>query len=220
MAPTATKLFQFLLDRYHAASGLFFDAASGPRRRFGSFATQTYLPLACYAYGELMSDDRAIKIANAYTRKLIERQGPQGQWPWFFDAVSGRVLDYYEVYSVHQYGMAPAFLERAEQHGVFEARNAIIRGFNWVLGNNQLGETHARARIAPQHSVQASRPDPAGDDCRAAQAAHSHQPQFALAFSRPPQHHPQKKALHGEARTAKVGSVTRVPAASRSLLEM
>ena len=138
---TATALFQFLLDRYHAASGLFFDAAHGPRRRFGSFATQTYLTLACYAYGELMSDDRAIKIANACTRKLIERQGPQGEWPWFFDAESGRVLDFYEVYSVHQYGMAPAFLECAERHGVFEARNAIIRGFNWVLGNNQLSKS-------------------------------------------------------------------------------
>lgn len=138
-APTATKLFKFLLDRYLAPSGLFFDAASGPRRRFGSFATQTYLLLACYAYGELMNDERAIRIANAGTGKLIERQGPQGEWPWFFDAVSGRVLDFYEVYSVHQYGMAPAFLERAERHGVFEARNAIVRGFNWVLGNNQLG---------------------------------------------------------------------------------
>jgi hypothetical protein len=136
--PTATQLFKFLVDRYLAPSGLFFDAASGPRRRFGSFATQTYLLLACYAYGELVNDDRAIQIANAGAFKLIEHQGPQGEWPWFFDAMSGRVLDFYEVYSVHQYGMAPAFLERAERHGVFEARNAIIRGFNWVLGNNQL----------------------------------------------------------------------------------
>lgn len=148
-APIATKLFRFLLERYHAASGLFFDAAVGPRRRFGSFATQTYLVLACYAYGELMSDDRAIKIANACTRKLIERQGPQGEWPWFFDAATGRVLDFYEVYSVHQYGMAPAFLERAEQHGVLEARNAIVRGFNWVLGNNQL----AKPMLVPELSL-------------------------------------------------------------------
>ncbi|HMH02338.1 MAG TPA: hypothetical protein VK555_13040, partial [Terriglobales bacterium] len=72
------------------------------------------------------------------TRKLIEWQGPNGEWPWFFDAASGRVLDFYEVYSVHQYGMAPAFLELAEQHGVLEARSAIIKGFNWVLGQNQL----------------------------------------------------------------------------------
>jgi hypothetical protein len=137
--PVATKLFQLLTDGYHAASGLFFDAPYGPRRRFASFATQTYLTLACYAYGELMSDDRAIKIANACTRKVIERQGPHGEWPWFFDAATGRVLDFYEVYSVHQYGMAPAFLERADRHGVLEARNALVRGFNWVLGNNQLG---------------------------------------------------------------------------------
>ena len=136
----ASQLFQFLLTRYHAPSGLFFDAAFGLRRRYASFATQTYLLLACYAYGELMGDDRAIQIANACTRKLIERQGPNGEWPWFFDAASGRVLDFYEVYSVHQYGMAPAFLGHAEQHGVFEARSAIIRGFNWVLGQNQLGK--------------------------------------------------------------------------------
>jgi hypothetical protein len=142
----ATQLFKFLLDRYHAPSELFFDAASGPRRRFGSFATQTYLLLACYAYGELMNDDRAIRIANAGARKLIKHQGPQGEWPWFFDAVSGRVLDFYEVYSVHQYGMAPAFLERAERHGVMEARNAIVQGFNWVLGNNQLG----RSMLVPE----------------------------------------------------------------------
>jgi hypothetical protein len=139
-APTATELFRFLVERYHAPSGLFFDAASGPRRRFGSFATQTYLILACYAYGELMNDERAIRMANAGARKLIDRQGPQGEWPWFFDAMTGRVLDFYEVYSVHQYGMAPAFLERAERHGVAEARHAIIKGFHWVLGSNQLGK--------------------------------------------------------------------------------
>lgn len=134
----ATALFAFLVGRYHSPSGLFFDAAFGPRRRFASFATQTYLTLACYAYGELVNDVRAIDIANTCTRKLIALQGPNGEWPWFFDAATGLVIDFYEVYSVHQCGMAPAFLERAEQHGVSEARSAIIRGFNWILGKNQL----------------------------------------------------------------------------------
>ena len=137
-SPLAAELFAFLVDRYHSPSGLFFDAAFGLRRRFASFATQTYLTLACYAYGELANDSRAIEIANACTRKLIALQGPNGEWPWFFDAASGLVVDFYEVYSVHQCGMAPAFLERAEQHGVSEARSAIIKGFNWVLGQNQL----------------------------------------------------------------------------------
>jgi hypothetical protein len=134
----AAELFAFLVDRYHSPSGLFFDAAFGLRRRFGSFATQTYLTLACYAYGELMNDMRAIEIANTCARKLIAQQGPYGEWPWFFDAASGSVVDFYEVYSVHQCGMAPAFLERAERHGVSEARSAIVKGFNWVLGQNQL----------------------------------------------------------------------------------
>ncbi|QIO98917.1 hypothetical protein [Bradyrhizobium symbiodeficiens] len=139
--PKAAELVQFLLDRYYSPSGLFFDAAQGPRRRFASFATQTYLLLACYTYGELTNDSRLIEIANATTRKLIGLQGPAGEWPWFFDATSGRVLDFYEVYSVHQYGMAPAFLEMAEQHGVQEARDAICKGFRWVLGQNQLSKS-------------------------------------------------------------------------------
>ena len=139
-SPIAAELFAFLLDHYHSPSGLFFNAAFGPQRRFASFAAQTYLTLACYAYGELVSDIRAIELANTCTRELIARQGPNGEWPWFYDATSGLVVDFYEVYSVHQYGMAPAFLERAEQHGVSEARSSIIKGFNWVLGRNQLGK--------------------------------------------------------------------------------
>jgi hypothetical protein len=138
-SPLAAELFAFLVDRYHSPSGLFYDAAFGLRRRFASFATQTYLILACYAYGELVNDLRAIEIANRCTRKLIEKQGPNGEWPWFFDAARGLVVDFYEVYSVHQCGMAPAFLEHAERHGVSKARSAIIKGFNWILGQNQLG---------------------------------------------------------------------------------
>jgi hypothetical protein len=131
-------LFAFLCERYYAPSGLFFDQPYGFRRRFASFATQTYLTLACYLYGEFTGRPDAIAMADGSTRKLIALQGPQGEWPWFFDALRGTVLDYYEVYSVHQYGMAPAFLEHAEQHGVKEARGALIKGFEWVLGENQL----------------------------------------------------------------------------------
>jgi len=134
----ANALFEFLAEKFHSQSGLFFDTPSGLRRRFASFASQTYLTLACYQYGEFYGDLGAIRMAVECTRKLIRLQGPQGEWPWFFDAEQGRVLDFYEVYSVHQYGMAPAFLECAERHDVREARDALIKGFNWVLGRNQL----------------------------------------------------------------------------------
>lgn len=134
----ARPMFEFLTKQYHCQSGLFFDAPSGFRRRFSSFATQIYLAMACYHYGELAGDAAAIDMANACARRLIALQGPQGEWPWFFDTERGAVVDFYEVYSVHQYGMAPALLECAERHGVHEARAALIKGFNWVLGDNQL----------------------------------------------------------------------------------
>jgi len=137
----AGPLYRFLKERFQGESGLFFDAPSGFRRRFASFATQTYLSIACYQYGEFTGDASALVMADTCVRNLIALQGPQGEWPWFFDAMSGRVLDFYEVYSVHQYGMAPALLEWAERFGRRGARDALVKGFNWVLGHNQLGRT-------------------------------------------------------------------------------
>src|SRR5262249_39582519 len=111
-------LFRYLEERFHAESGLFFDAPSGLRRRFASFATQIYLSIACYQYGDFAGASSAIAMANNCVRKLIALQGPRGEWPWFFDAATGRVLDFYEIYSVHQYGMAPALLEWAERFDI------------------------------------------------------------------------------------------------------
>lgn len=145
----ADRVFSRIESDYAWPSGLFGDAPSGLRRRFASFASQVYLTLACYSYGELSGNPRAIELANKCSRKLIALQGPQGEWPWFFDAQAGRVVDFYEVYSVHQYGMAPAFLEFSQRHGVGEARTALIKGFKWVLGANQL----AKPMLAPALSL-------------------------------------------------------------------
>jgi hypothetical protein len=134
----AAPLFEYVESRFLGASGLFMDTSTGFRRRFASFATQVYLSMACYHYGDYAGDERAIDMASGCVRRLIALQGPRGEWPWFYDAVSGRVLDPYEVYSVHQYGMAPALLEWAERYDVAGARGALIYGFEWVFGHNQL----------------------------------------------------------------------------------
>jgi hypothetical protein len=134
----ATELFDFLVEKYHCDSGLFFNATSGLRRPFATFASQTYLTLACYVYGEYAANARAVDLANKCTETLIALQGPNGEWPWFFHVPSGSVSDFYEIYSVHQYGMAPAFLEHAERMRVERARDALIKGFRWVLGENPL----------------------------------------------------------------------------------
>jgi hypothetical protein len=137
----ADSLFHHLDTHYSCSSGLFYEGAKGFRRRFSSFATQTYLTLACYIYGEWSKKRRARDLANKCSAKLISLQGPQGEWPWFYHTPSGRVVDYYEVYSVHQHGMAPAFLAHSEKHGVAGAANAMLRGFNWIYGQNQRGQS-------------------------------------------------------------------------------
>ena len=134
----AAPLFDFLNESYATESGLFCDRATGYRRRFVRFPAQVFLAIACYSYGELEGDAEAIELANACVRRLIKLQGRHGEWPWLFDAERGEVVDFYEVYSVHQYGMAPALLEFAERHHVEGAREALVRGFNWVFGENQL----------------------------------------------------------------------------------
>jgi hypothetical protein len=139
-SPFADELFSAIVEGYCWPSGLFSDGLSGFRRQFATFASQVYLTIACYAYGEFSGNRRAIELANSCSKRLIELQGPNGEWPWFFDAKKGLVVDFYEVYSVHQYGMAPAFLELAEQNGVAGVRDAVVRGFNWVFGTNQLGK--------------------------------------------------------------------------------
>lgn len=140
-ASTAHDLFAFLSEHYSCPSGLFFDAATGNRRGFSSFATHTYLTLASYLYGAWSGNEQALRLAKASTRKLIELQGPQGEWPWFYYTPGGRVVDFYEIYSVHQQGMAPAFLECAERHGVPGATEALVKGFKWIFGQNQMNRS-------------------------------------------------------------------------------
>src|SRR5262249_10538485 len=64
-SPFASPLFAFLVKQYHSSSGLFFDAPWGLRRRFASFASQTYLSIACYSYGETERSSCALEMANA-----------------------------------------------------------------------------------------------------------------------------------------------------------
>ena len=87
---------------------------------------------------------RSAPPSNRCVAKLIELQGPMGEWPWFYLPRADRVLDPYEVYSVHQHGMAPAVLHHAVRHGVPGARNAIVTGFDWIFGANEMNVSMLR----------------------------------------------------------------------------
>jgi hypothetical protein len=141
----ADRLALRLRDRYHdPGSRLFYNQPTGLRRAFSSFASQVYSLLALYQYGETFSHDWAIGLANQAAAALIGLQGRRGEWGWFYYVPQRRVVDFYEVYSVHQHGMAPAFLHHAARHGVAGAREALVGGFNWLFGDNEMGVSMLR----------------------------------------------------------------------------
>jgi hypothetical protein len=143
----ATSHRNVIFTSFRAPSGLFFDSGSGLRRHFASFASQVYSCLGLYHYGEAMDDPLAIEAANSCIAKLIALQGPRGEWPWFFVPSQGTVVDFYEIYSVHQHGMAPAVLHHAIRHGVPGAREALVKGFVWLFGDNELGCSMLRPEL-------------------------------------------------------------------------
>ena len=142
--PVASALSEVLLQHLRGPGALFRDSGHGMRRHFATFATQVYAALSLYQYGELADDRIAIEAANRCVAKLIDLQGPMGEWPWFYLPRADRVLDPYEVYSVHQHGMAPAVLHHAVRHGVPGARNAIVTGFDWIFGANEMNVSMLR----------------------------------------------------------------------------
>jgi hypothetical protein len=147
--PRADMLARQIQTHYHEpATGLFYNNNAGLRRSFSSFASQVYSLLALYRYGEAFDADWAISLANRAAQRLIALQGPRGEWGWFYYVPGGRVVDYYEVYSVHQHGMAPAFLHHAARHGVAGAREALIKGFLWLFGANEMGVSMLRPKEA------------------------------------------------------------------------
>jgi hypothetical protein len=136
----AGRLVDIIRTRYFDPdTRLFYNQQHGFRRNFASFAGQVYPLLALYHYGEGFGAGAAIATANAGAAKVISLQGSRGEWGWFYYVPGGRLVDAYEVYSVHQHGMAPAFLHHAEAHGVAGARTSLVKGFNWLFGDNQLG---------------------------------------------------------------------------------
>ena len=140
----ANRLVEHLRDCQHPRTQLFLNSGAGWRLSFSSFASQVYSLLALYQFGEATGADWAIRLANGAAARVIASQGGRGEWPWFYCVPGGRVADFYEVYSVHQYGMAPAFLQHAARHGVPDAGAALVRGFEWLFGDNEMGVSMLR----------------------------------------------------------------------------
>jgi hypothetical protein len=132
------SLVRYLLGNRSASCGLFFHLGRGFRRRFPNFATQIYTIHALSMRARLGGDKGSGERAIAAAERLSILQRANGGWPWLYDAVQGNVVEPYEIYSVHQDGMAPmAFHELRAATGLY-TDEIVDRGLKWVYGENEL----------------------------------------------------------------------------------
>lgn len=118
--------------RWHSLAGAL-------RGTIGSFADQVYPIFAMTQYGRVFGIEQALEKAARCANAICECQGPLGQWWWHYDATSGRIVEHYPVYSVHQHAMGPMALFAAQDACGIDFRKSIYRGLNWIGGANELG---------------------------------------------------------------------------------
>ena len=110
------------------------------RAHIGSFADQVY-PVQALARLHLSSDDpQALSVAQAVTDAICAAQGDAGQWWWHYDSRTGRVVEQYPVYSVHQHSMAPMALMDLGDAGGEAHFDAISMGLEWLEKRPEIDE--------------------------------------------------------------------------------
>jgi|GEM_PF-4633268 hypothetical protein len=146
----ALSLAKLASERYiHARSALVRQTLTGLRKSWASYGVHSYMAYAFLLLARRTGDAWAGDMGLRMVRKLVQLQGRAGQWGWMYHVPSGRVADYYPVYSVHQYAYAPLFLVEAIDQGHQEFREPLVRGFRWILGQNELGQS----MVDPAHQI-------------------------------------------------------------------
>ncbi len=109
------------------------------RAHVACFADQVYPTHALSRYGVLTGDREAVVAARRCAEKMCDLQGRDGQWWWHFDVRTGRVLEGYPVYAVHQDAMAPMALFAAQRACGVDFSPAIHRGLAWLRHAPEIG---------------------------------------------------------------------------------
>jgi hypothetical protein len=129
------RLAKELMAAFNPAAAVF-SHSIGNRRSFrdhvSCFADQIYPIQALCAYHRLMENKRALEIAGRCAEKICDVQGASGQWWWHYDRRTGKVIEGYPVYSVHQDAMAPMALFDLHRSGGADFTKAVAKGLSWM----------------------------------------------------------------------------------------
>jgi hypothetical protein len=143
----ARAAYAALRANYSESTGLFcYGGRAGGRlrrrlrRRFGFFDNQVYGIRAGVSYARVFADPAALAMAEGCLERIVEAQGPLGQWAWHYDVRTGAVVDRYPVYAVHQHGMAPLALNAVTEATGRRFDEVLEPSLAWVFGENELGQ--------------------------------------------------------------------------------
>jgi len=136
-ATLAKKIADTLIASFRCQSALF---PHGPTRKglsslrshISCFADFVYPIQALSYYYQATGDSRAAEIACSCAEKMCELQGDEGQWWWHYDVRTGRVVERYPVYSVHQDAMAPMALFALANACGKDYSEAVEKSLGWL----------------------------------------------------------------------------------------
>jgi hypothetical protein len=133
----AKRIADVLFGSFRQESGLFphvpgKKGASALRAHVSCFADFAYPIQALSHYHQATGDAQAAEIACRCAARMCQLQGPQGQWWWHFDVRTGRVVEGYPVYSVHQDSMAPMALFALAEACGRDYSESIDKGLRWL----------------------------------------------------------------------------------------
>ncbi len=127
------RLAERLMSAFNSEAGIFphfIGNGRSLRDHLSCFADQVYPIQALSAYHLWSEDEKAFEVAGRCAGKICELQGTGGQWWWHYDRRTGKVVEGYPVYSVHQDAMAPMALFDLYLSGGSDYSAAISKGLH------------------------------------------------------------------------------------------
>jgi hypothetical protein len=134
----AEKIADVLIASFRDNSGVFphvpvKTGLSSLRAHVSCFADFVY-PIQALSHFHLATgNERAKEVASKCAEKMCEMQGRQGQWWWHFDVRTGRIIEYFPVYSVHQDSMAPMALFALAKACGKDYSEPVRKGLLWLF---------------------------------------------------------------------------------------
>jgi hypothetical protein len=133
-----------LLQSFNEKSGMFphrpgWRHTKNYRSHVTCFADLVYPIQALSYYYLLTGDSEALDAASRCAERICFLQGRSGQWWWHYDYRTGKVIEGYPVYAVHQDAMAPMALLAIQDAGGMDYSRWIDRGISWLVNPPETG---------------------------------------------------------------------------------